>query len=196
MIPSALLFDMDGTLPRPSLDFPAIKREMGIGDKPILEALAELGPHQRAAAQAVLHRHEERAAAESTLNPGCAELIDWIDRKQLPIALITRNSRRSVDVVIQRHKLRIEILITRDDGPFKPDPAPLLRACEQLKIDPKQAWMIGDGRYDVEAGLAAGMKTVWISHARKRDFLAEPWRTVIDLHELLNVLRQIVSDNL
>ena len=25
--------------------------------------------------------------------------------------------------------------------------------------------MIGDGRYDVEAGLAAGMKTVWVTMA-------------------------------
>jgi FMN phosphatase YigB (HAD superfamily) len=54
--------------------------------------------------------------------------------------------------------------------------------------------MIGDGRYDVEAGLAAGMKTVWLCHGRQRDFPAIPWRSVSDLPELLNVLRRIVSN--
>jgi hypothetical protein len=44
-LPRALLLDMDGTITEPMLDFPRIKAEMGIGQRPILEALAELsGP--------------------------------------------------------------------------------------------------------------------------------------------------------
>ena len=101
--------------------------------------------------------------------------------RNLPIALITRNSRRSVDRVLARHGLKIDVLITRDDGLFKPDPAPLLSRLRAVGGAPAQAWMIGDGRYDIEAGLAAGMKTVWLSHGRTRDFPAEPWRTVSDL---------------
>jgi HAD superfamily hydrolase (TIGR01509 family) len=194
MRPSALLFDMDGTLTRPMLDFPTIKREMGIGQQPILEALAELDPARRRDAEAVLHRHEEIAASESTLNPGCSELLNWVSANAIPYALITRNSRRSVDVVVARHGLKIDVLITRDDCVFKPDPAPLLLACSKLQADPEHAWMIGDGRYDIEAGLASGMKTVWISHRRTRDFPAEPWRVVADLPDLLNVLRDVVSD--
>jgi HAD superfamily hydrolase (TIGR01509 family) len=194
MLPSALLFDMDGTLTCPMLDFPAIKAEMGIGDRPILETLAEMDLPHRQQAMATLHRHEERAAAESELNPGCIELLGWTRAHRLPLALITRNSRQSVNVVLARHGLKIDVLITRDDGMFKPDPTPLLVACQRLKVDAPGAWMIGDGRYDVEAGLAAGMKTVWISHGRQRDFPAEPWCTVGDLHELLNVLMARVSD--
>src|SRR5256885_2252732 len=57
--PRPPLFDMDGPLTRPPLDFPRIKAEMGIGNRPILEALAELSGPQRQQAQAVLHRHEE-----------------------------------------------------------------------------------------------------------------------------------------
>jgi HAD superfamily hydrolase (TIGR01549 family) len=195
MLPSALLLDMDGTLTQPMLDFPAIKAEMGIGDQPILEALAKLDPQRRRVAQAVLLRHEQRAANESTLNPGCHELLAWANQKQIPLALITRNTRQSVDVVLTRHDLRIDVLVTRDDGLFKPDPAPLLLACNQLEVDPPYAWMIGDGWYDVEAGLAAGMKTVWISHGRKREFPAQPWRTAADLPELLNILRDFVSNS-
>lgn len=110
------------------------------------------------------------------------------------LALITRNSRQSVDVVLKRHGLEFDVLITRDDGIFKPDPTPLLIACERLQVTPAQAWMIGDGRYDVEAGLAAGIPTVWLSHGKPRDFAAEPWRVATDLHELLHLLRDRSPD--
>jgi FMN phosphatase YigB (HAD superfamily) len=55
--------------------------------------------------------------------------------------------------------------------------------------------MVGDGRHDIEAGLAAGMKTVWLSHGRSRDFPATPWRVVSDLPQLLNLLIHPVSDD-
>src|SRR2546423_11021271 len=110
-LPRGVLFDMDGTLTEPMLDFPRIKAEMGIGSRPILEALAEMSAAERQAAEAVLHRHEEEAAAGSSLNPGCRELLEWIHAHGLCVALITRNSRRSVDVVLARHGLRIDVLV-------------------------------------------------------------------------------------
>src|SRR3954452_23385037 len=120
-LPRAVLFDMDGTLTEPMLDFPRIKAEMGIGQRPILEALAELPDDARRAAQEVLHRHEEEAAANSKLNPGCRETLAWLDRHRVKVALITRNSRASVKTVCERHALKFEVLITREDGKFKPD---------------------------------------------------------------------------
>jgi HAD superfamily hydrolase (TIGR01509 family) len=189
ILPRAILFDMDGTLTRPLLDFPQIKAEMGIGNRPILEALAELDPARRAAAQSILHRHEEEASANSTLNPGCAELLEWLNRHRIQVALVTRNSRRSVRTVLERHGLRIDVLITRDDALPKPDPAPLRLACARLDVNQAEAWMVGDGVYDIQAGVAAGIATVWVSHGRVRSFDAVPWREVIDLPALLAMLQ-------
>jgi FMN phosphatase YigB (HAD superfamily) len=50
--------------------------------------------------------------------------------------------------------------------------------------------MIGDGSYDIHAGIAAGMGTIWISHGRPRDFDVVPDRTVRDLLELHEWLKQ------
>jgi phosphoglycolate phosphatase len=42
----------------------------------------------------------------------------------------------------------------------KPDPAPVLLACEQAGVDPTHCLFVGDDRRDVEAGRAAGCYTV------------------------------------
>lgn len=184
ILAEAFLFDMDGTLTEPLLDFPRIKAEMGIGNRPILEALAEMDDGARAQAEKVLHRHEDEAAARSTLNAGCHELLAELARRGISTALITRNSRSSVRTVLARHGLKIEVLITRDDAPAKPSPEPLRLACQRLGVEAANAVMIGDGHHDIEAGIAAGIRTIWISHGRPRDFAAVPWRVVRDLQEL------------
>jgi HAD superfamily hydrolase (TIGR01509 family) len=186
---------MDGTLTRPMLDFAVIKAEMSIGNRPILEALAEMDDAARRLAEAVLLRHEEHAAENSTLNPGCGELLEWLHAKGIAVALITRNSRRSVETVLARHRLSIDVLVTREDGPFKPDPAPLLLACRKLSVQSHEAWMIGDGQYDVEAGAAAGIPTVWISHGRSRPFDAIPWQEAVDLPAVLELLKNCDSQS-
>lgn len=192
-VPHAILLDMDGTLTEPLLDFDAIRREMGIGRRPILEAMAEMDPQRLQMAEAVLLRHEQQAAAHSTLNPGCHELLQLIRSCRLPTALITRNSRASTDTVLRRHGLAFDVLITREHGKFKPDPAPLYSACTHLGVPCTATWMVGDGQYDIEAGLAAGAATIWISHGRSRPFAAEPWQTVCNLIELTELLQTCLS---
>lgn len=103
MLPKAILFDMDGTLTEPYLDFDQIKRDMGIGPGPILESLAAMDSEPRRVAELILHQHEERAARGSTLNAGCEQLLKWLPEIGVETALVTRNSRRSVDTVFERH---------------------------------------------------------------------------------------------
>jgi HAD superfamily hydrolase (TIGR01509 family) len=192
-LPRAILFDMDGTITEPMLDFARIKAEMGIGRRPILEALAEMSAEERKVAEAVLHRHEEEAAAKSVLNSGCHEMLQWLERHRVGMAVITRNSRISVQTVCLKHGLDFGVLITREDGKFKPDPAPLLEACRRLNVAKEDVWMVGDGQYDVEAGLAAGITTVWVSHGQIKPFGAEPWRVVQGLQELTVMLKDCLN---
>ena len=191
--PRAVLFDMDGTLTEPMLDFPRIKAEMGIGSGPILESMAELEEPARKKAEAVLLRHEEIVAENSCLNAGCEELLNWLFEMRIPVAIVTRNSRLSADTVMRRHGLKIEVRITREDGPFKPSPVSLELACRRLSITRDQAWMVGDGQYDVEAANAAGIRSVWISHRKSRSFIAEPWLVVADLIELLGIMKRTAN---
>jgi HAD superfamily hydrolase (TIGR01509 family) len=189
VVPKAILFDMDGTLTEPMLDFPRMKSEMGIGDRPILEALSEMDPVARSAAETILFRYEEQAAACSTLNPGCHEVLAWLRERDIPLALITRNSPLSVATVLERHGLVIDVILTREDARPKPLPDALHTACRRLEVAESETWMVGDGQYDIEAGTAAGIRTVWVSHGREKPFTASPWQVVRDLHQLLTLLK-------
>ncbi|MFT3786433.1 MAG: HAD family hydrolase [Tepidisphaeraceae bacterium] len=188
----AVLLDMDGTLTRPCLDFDGIRAEMQITG-PILEALRAMNEPRLSACKQILDRHESRAAVESELNDGCHDVLTWLRSHGIRTALITRNSATSVRTVLARHALDFEFILTRDFEPTKPHPAPILRACEQLDVAPAEAWMVGDGCHDIEAGNAAGTPTVWISHNESKPFEAKPWRTVPTLHDLLALLRSTIE---
>jgi HAD superfamily hydrolase (TIGR01509 family) len=190
IFPRALLFDMDGTITEPMLDFPAIKAEMNIGDLPILETISKMDPERRRTCEAILRRHELAAAESSMLNAGCTDLLTWIAGQSLSTALITRNSELNVRIVLAKHRLRFDTLISREDTAPKPDPRPIHLACERLNVSAQEVWMIGDGRYDIEAGVAAGVRTIWISHGRQRPFAAQPWKSVRDLIELRCLLEE------
>lgn len=47
----------------------------------------------------------------------------------------------------------------------KPRPRMLLQAAEEHGIDLRQSWMVGDAASDIEAGRAAGCRTVWLRPA-------------------------------
>ena len=67
-----VIFDLDGTLVDSGLDFPQMRREMGLpAGMPILEGLAEIGPGERFnECLRILDRHEQEAAERATLMPG------------------------------------------------------------------------------------------------------------------------------
>jgi hypothetical protein len=69
-----VIFDLDGTLTEPVLDFDAIRAEIGLlPGLPILEQLEALQPATRARAEEIMVRHERDAIARATLSDGCAD---------------------------------------------------------------------------------------------------------------------------
>ncbi|MCS7033261.1 MAG: HAD family hydrolase [Phycisphaerae bacterium] len=192
--PRAILFDLDGTLTRPLLDFAQIRAEMGApAGVGILEWLETADTAHRQRAEQILDRHETTAARQSELSEGCRDLLDWLRSAGVPAGVVTRNSRRCTELVRNKHGLAFAVEMTRDDGVFKPDPAPLRLACGRLGLDCAEVWMVGDGEFDVRAGLAAGCPTIWISHGRQRHFSWTPWITLFNLRELQNLLEAAVS---
>lgn len=54
----------------------------------------------------------------------------------------------------------------RESDLRKPAPGMILRAAEALNLDLAQSWVIGDAPRDIEAGAAAGCRTILVTHPR------------------------------
>ncbi len=165
-----LIFDLDNTLVDSRLDFEAMRREMQLpAGMSILEAIERLPAREAARCRDILHRHELAGAERATLLPGVAELLAEVRGRGLHQAIATRNSRSIALATLRRLHIEIDLVLTRDCGPIKPDPWPVLRACEVWELAPQQVAVIGDYRFDIECGRAAGAKTVLLTHATDAD---------------------------
>jgi HAD superfamily hydrolase (TIGR01549 family) len=156
-----ILFDMDGVVVRQRLDFLAIKQEIfGTTHGFILERMDALTPPERARAETILERHETVAAAQAEPMDGILPFLAWMEAHGLRRGLVTRNSRRSVKVVLARLGLRFDAIVTREDAPPKPAPEPVWLACRQMGLPPSAVLFVGDYEFDMLAGRRAGVRTV------------------------------------
>lgn len=156
-----IIFDLDGTLVASGLDFDRMRAEMRLPDGvPLLETIAELPADDRARCNEILHRHELAGAARAELMPGVGLFLDRLRERGLRSAVVTRNSRQHTMPLLARLGLGFDPVLTRDDGPVKPDPASIQEICRRWQTDPGRVVMLGDYRYDLELGHRAGAKSV------------------------------------
>jgi len=157
------IFDLDGTLVDSRLDFDAIRQEMGLpGGVPILEALEQIEPARAQHSHRILERYEREGAERAVLLPGVPELLEHLNRLDMRQAIVTRNSRAMAEKMLSRCGLDFDPVVTRDDGPVKPDPWAIHYICRQWRIPPERVVVIGDFRFDTEAGRRAGTITVFL----------------------------------
>ena len=192
-----VLFDFDGTLTLPgALDFHAIKHEMNCPlDLPILEFIQTQPPEDRTDLLNLLEKKEDAAARRSIPNKGAEPCLRALKQKGLPMGIITRNSLQSVQTGMENsHGLEVEdfhAVVTRADSRPKPHPEGVHQAAGQMGIIVRELLMIGDFRFDIIAGKAAGAQTVLLINGGKSVMASEdpePDFVVKDLEEILTLL--------
>lgn len=75
----------------------------------------------------------------------------------------------------------------------KPLPGMLLQAADELGIDLERSWMIGDKRADMEAGLAAGCRSILVKTGYGADEVAGLPAQVFVVDNLLAAARTILD---
>jgi HAD superfamily hydrolase (TIGR01509 family) len=161
-----VIFDLDGTVVDSALDFDQMRREMGLPPGPILESLAHLPEPRATQCREILQRHELLGAHQATLMPGVAAFLAQLRKHGLHTALITRNSRAVTLLTIGRLSLEFDPIVAREDAPTKPDPAGIHKICGAWGVPPERVVMLGDYRFDLEAGRRAGARTVLYTAGR------------------------------
>lgn len=164
-----VIFDLDGTLVDSGLDFEQMRREMELEPgRPLLEALAELSEPRAARCRQILERHERAGAERARLMPGVAEMLDELQARGILRAVFTRNAREIALATLSRLGIEMETVVAREDAPPKPDPTGIWKICESWKLSRREAAMVGDYSFDIEAGQRAGVWTVLV-HCRPAD---------------------------
>jgi len=180
----SVLFDLDGTLLDTADDFFAIIRSMrqqrGLSDAPlhlVRSTVSDGSTGMLCAAFSItpehpefidlrdefLEHYQQYLGTHAHLFPGISELLDWLDAEGLPWGVVTNKMSRFSIPLLQATGLaeRCGSLVCPDQvSRSKPHPEPLFKACAEMGVKPTHSVYIGDHLRDIQAGRAAGMRTV------------------------------------
>jgi 2-phosphoglycolate phosphatase len=180
---NAVFFDLDGTLVDTAPDMVAIlqrlQEERGIDPVsydlgrsyvsngavgllslgfPELEIQTGDEMHQQ-----YLELYAEAVCVESRVFDGLEPLIDRLDELQCPWGVVTNKPTQLTIPLLSALGLadRSACMVSGDTLTVrKPDPAPMLLACDIAGVDAETSIYIGDAERDIEAGQRAGMATI------------------------------------
>jgi 2-phosphoglycolate phosphatase len=107
--------------------------------------------------------YAESLCAASRPFEGMAEILSELEAAAVCWGVVTNKPGWLTEPLLKQLKLydRAGCIVSGDTLPVrKPDPAPLLHAARLVQRNPRQCVYVGDDRRDVDAGRAAGMRTV------------------------------------
>jgi 2-phosphoglycolate phosphatase len=173
----AVLWDLDGTLLDSNLSirqtmnhvlaerglptFAKAELDALIGH-PLREILGTKTPDPAAVeAMALRYRdvYSESGWVTVSLHEGVLPLAGLLRAAGHPQAIVTSKGQQESETLLQDLGIAhlFDAVVGDDDlRPLKPDPAPVLEACRLLRRAPGNAVMVGDTRFDIGAGKAAG----------------------------------------
>ncbi|MHC4423352.1 MAG: HAD family hydrolase [Planctomycetota bacterium] len=186
----AVIFDLDGTITQPFFDFDTIREEIGLpkDSGPVLESMEKMSAEQRKEAERILHFHEMRAVTESRLNAGARETLSALRKAGIHIGMLTRNRRSNAVAVAEKHNLKFDAIVDREDGPAKPDAFGVLEICRQFGVKPDRTLVVGDYLYDLLCAKAAGAVSVLLANSNNADFAEHADFTIERIDEILQII--------
>lgn len=97
---------------------------------------------------------------------GTAEALERFRAAGIPMGVVTSKRHELAERGFRLTGIFdfFDAFIAADDWPeHKPKPGPILHACDLLDLAPAQCFYIGDSPYDIQAGNAAGCRTVAVT---------------------------------
>jgi 2-phosphoglycolate phosphatase len=180
----AVFFDLDGTLIDSAPDLAGAANDMliarGLPPHPLSHFRPMVGSGARgmvgrafgvtpqddtfaALRDEFLQRYEARMTSETRVFADMLPVLDALKANECPWGIVTNKATRFSEPLVRALGLLppAATLVCGDSTPHsKPHPAPLLEAARRVGVAPGDCVYVGDDLRDVQAGRAAGMKTV------------------------------------
>ncbi|BBO60076.1 phosphoglycolate phosphatase [Mycoavidus sp. B2-EB] len=196
----AILFDLDGTLADTAPNLAAAANKMRQARGMTMLPLEQLRPFASAGARGLLkgafggdatHADLPTMVEEFLANyaadldsatelfPGIAALLAKLSDHHVRWGIVTNKITRLTQPLVERLGLanHASCVVSGDTTAHaKPHPAPLLYAAQQLQLTPAQIAYVGDDLRDIQAGQAAGMKTIAAAYGYGGQWLPEKWQ--------------------
>jgi len=161
-----VIFDMDGTVTKPDIiDFELIRRTLEVPEgASTFEYIDSLPEKERKDKFKRLAKIEFESSVKAAFNDGFLMIYWTLKQNQIPIALLTRNTRSSTNIVLNKLGICFDIVITREDAPMKPSPIPIQIIAQRWNISTSNLLVVGDYDHDLVAGKSAGALTVFLTN--------------------------------
>jgi N-acetyl-D-muramate 6-phosphate phosphatase len=180
----AVLFDLDGTFAdtapdlgaalnyvlnlhsKPPLPLEITRLQASHGSAGLLKLGFNIEPDAAefpALRDELLAHYSANICVHTTLFEGMEKLIDTLEQRGLPWGIVTNKPHRFTLPLMQAlgYAERAACLVSGDTcARAKPHPDPLLHAAKIINIAPEKCLYLGDDKRDMEAGRAAGMKSL------------------------------------
>ena len=206
----AVLFDFDGTLLNTndlifsSYDH-AFRHVFGrhitdeeihlLYGKPLYPSLAKYGDAQDKLYRAYREFNDAHHDELVKTFEGAADGVRKIKKLGIMTAVVTSKRRYTLEKGIKILGLEnhFDVLVTPEcTAKHKPDPEPILKACELLCVQPHETITVGDSVFDLECASRAGSMLVGVNYSTTKDELLkyEPLYMVDSLSELSAILEK------
>jgi phosphoglycolate phosphatase len=204
-----IMFDLDGTLVDTSQDItnalnyavePFALKKLTVRDtvKMIGEGVTRLiervcGEDRKDLKEIVIGRfldyYSNHLTDHSVLYPKVTKTLETLHEYR-KVVISNKRENLSRELLEKLQLLRcFDLIIGSDTTPEKkPSAVPLIHAIEKCNVIPEEAVMVGDSKFDVEAGKRAGVKTIAVTYGygEKRDLLEADY--VIDSIDALPLI--------
>ena len=176
-----VIFDLDGTVVETSYDWPRIREELETGETSILAYIDSLEEPERSSKRAILEGHEAEQTEAAVLREGVRDLLGLLRGRGIAAALVTNNSRKNTDYLLNKFNLSFDCVMTRESGLWKPSGAPFLEVLKRLRLEPPECCVVGDTHFDVLAALDAGIGAIFLLSEEPERFAGFPVEVFPDM---------------
>ena len=211
-----VIFDLDGTLIDSSIDIAnAVNYAVGPYRVPLLtvqEVISLVGEGISRLMEKIIlkegieadrdflterfvYYYSSHLTDSTTVYPGVREMLAQLGEYR---KAVVSNKRESLSVkILKRLELSeyMDMIVGSETvKERKPSPLPVYYVLSTLGIAPDAAIIVGDSNYDIEAGKAAGIKTVAVTYGYRplellqgADFIINSMPELVGILEILNV---------